>query len=255
MTPIIIQSSIGSDISGNCYASYGQSITFTIVSGITTSSVYFEWFLNDISVYFGSIYTLYSASPNDQVYVKAVDCVGTSNLRLGNWIEDNDFYFNDVILPGPPQTYDIDMNASFDYKIHSIVLQCSDVMSYIELRINNNPVVWRYGYTGITNGITIDVTTGIGDTEAYGSNIVRIGDDVTLVSSSIGHSHLLQGKVRFLRYIPLSPTTTTTTTIPPVTTSTTTIPGTTTTTTTSIPGTTTTTTTVAVQTVFIHIPN
>jgi len=245
MTPIIIQSSLITDISGNCYASAGQSITFTIVSGITSSSTSFEWFLNGISVYFGTSYTLYSASSNDEVYVKVVDCIESIKLRIGDWVEDNTFYYNDIIS-GSTQTYDIDMNATFNYKILSIFLQCSDVTSDIILKINNVPVVWKYGVHGTITGTTINVSSGIVDIESYSSNIVLIGDDVTLVTSSVSDSVLLQGKFKFLRYIPFSPTTTTTTTI---------IPTTTTTTTSGSPTTTTTTTVPSISTVFIHIPN
>lgn len=236
MSSIIIESSPVA-ISGNCYASAGQPISFTIVSGITSASTIFEWFLNNVSVYFGTSYTLYSANPNDEVYVKVVECSDTIKLRIGNWVEDNIFYYNDIIS-GSTQTYDIDMNATFNYKILSIVLQCSDVMSDVELRINNNPVVWRYGVTGLTTTTSIDVSSGIGDTDAYSSNRVFIGDDITLVTTSNGNSMLLQGKIRFLRYVPLSPAPPTTTT----TSTTTLVPPTTTTTTIFVPPTTTTTT-------------
>ncbi len=236
MSSIIIESSPVS-ISGNCYANAGQSITFTIVSGITSASTIFEWFLNGESVYFGTSYTIYSAAPNDEVYVKVIECSNTIKLKIGNWIEDNIFYYNDIIS-GSTQTYNIDMNATFSYKILSIVLQCSNNMSDVELRINNIPVVWRYGVTGLTTTTSIDVTSGIIDTDAYSSNTVFPGDDVTLVTSSIGNSILLQGKMRFLRYTPLSPAPLTTTT----TSTTTLVPPTTTTTTVFVPPTTTTTT-------------
>lgn len=227
MSSIIIESSPISS-NGFCQSNSGQSIIFTIVSGITSSTVYCEWFLNGNSVYFGSSYILLTPNTNDEVYARVVTCSGET-LRIGNWIEDNMFYYNDV--PAGVHTYYIDLKASFNYKILSSVFK-SNNNGLIQMEIDGTPIVW----TG--SGTSINISNSITDTEAISSNYVSIGQKVTLITNG---TNVIRGKVRFIRVrknnsIYLPTTTTTTTTLPSSTTT-----STTTTTTSSTTSTTTTT--------------
>ncbi len=202
MSSIIIESSPISS-NGICYSNSGQSIIFNIVSGITSSTVYCEWFLNGKSVYFGSSYILLTPNTNDEVYARVVNCSGET-LRIGNWIEDNIFYFNDV--PSGVHTYYIDLKASFNYKILSSVFKSSN-NGVVQIQIDGTPIIWS------GSGNTINISNSIIDTEAIGSNYVTIGQKVTLITNG---TNVISGKIRFIRVmkndrVPLPSTTTTTT--------------------------------------------
>ena len=218
--------------SGTCSVTAGTPITFTIVSGISAGIyVTYEWYVNDILVNVGSGYTLTNPQQDDNVYVKVLNCVGNG------WIEDIFFYYNDII-DGVPQTYWIDLAASFDYRVISAIMRCGSDMYDVEIQINGTPIVWTGSAT------SIDVSSVITETIAINLNDVLAGDAITLVTSGniLDDATVLQGKLRIVRV----PGLTTTTTTPAPTTTTTTTAATTTTTTTA--ATTTTTTTAATTT-------
>jgi hypothetical protein len=223
-SPIRIESSPIS-ISDVCHSISGQSILFTVISGITSSSVSCEWFLNGNSVYVGSSYILLSPHTNDEVYARVINCSGSTGLKIGDWIEDIMFYYNDV--PAGVKTYYIDLKASFNYKILSIVLK-SDNVSTTQITIDDVPIVWT------NSGTSINITNTISDTEAIRSNNVSIGQKVKLLTNG---TNVIRGKVRFRRIMAnsLSPSLTTTSTTTTSTTSTTSTSTSTTSTTTTTP--------------------
>lgn len=224
MSSVIIESSPIS-IAGYCHSISGQSILFTVISGITSSSVSCEWFLNGNSVYVGTSYILLSPHTNDEVYARVINCSGSTGLKIGDWIEDIMFYYNDV--PSGVQTYYIDLKASFNYKILSIVLK-SDNVSTTQITIDDVPIIWT------NSGTSINITSTISDTEAIRSNDVSIGQKVKLLTNG---TNVIRGKVRFRRIMAnsLSPSTTTSSTTTSTTSSTTSTSTTTTTTTTPSP--------------------
>jgi hypothetical protein len=178
--------------SGTCYTP-SQPVTFNVISGITNGIyVSYEWYLNNILVSIGSGYTLNNPQQDDNIYVKVLNCSG-SGLKIGDWIEDVSFYYNDVIA-GVPQTYYVDTLASFNYRIISAVLRCDNQLFDVEIQIDSIPVVW----TGAA--ISIDVTNIINETLAVNSNSVTSNNIVTLVTNgTYDTSTLLQGKLRIVR--------------------------------------------------------
>lgn len=80
---IITIDSYPNSTSGVCYVATGNTVSFTIISGITDGIIVtYEWHLIrnyiDILVGIGSGYTLSDPQLNDEIYVKVINCTGTS---------------------------------------------------------------------------------------------------------------------------------------------------------------------------------
>jgi len=74
MSIIVIESNPISS-GDTCYVQTGQTVNFSIVSGITgASNISFEWYLNGTLVSIENEFNLISPSNNDAVYVKVINC-------------------------------------------------------------------------------------------------------------------------------------------------------------------------------------
>ena len=72
---IITIESVPTSISDICYTQSGDTVNFSIISGITGSlNISFEWYLNGALVSIEDEYNLTSPSDNDVVYVKVINC-------------------------------------------------------------------------------------------------------------------------------------------------------------------------------------
>lgn len=69
--PVVIINSTPSSINNVCYTTPGTPVTFYIVSGLTEGATY-QWYLNDILVSIGTVYTVTNPNLNDEIYMKEV---------------------------------------------------------------------------------------------------------------------------------------------------------------------------------------
>jgi len=199
--PIIIIESVPVSHSGICIAS--GPVEFLVVSGISSGiAVSYQWYVKhsggtDVLVGIGTGYTLASPLEADEIYVKIINCCGGCSDGAGI-IEDIWFKFNDV-SSGIPQVFYIDLLASFDYAILSIVLQCGSgvsTMSGATVLIDGVvPVEWT------AHATTIDITSVITETEAIDSNVVLAGESLTLTTSGndSGTPTFIMGKIKIRR--------------------------------------------------------
>ncbi len=105
-------------------------------------------------------------------------------------VYSTDWDFNDIVKD-TVQTYYPDIKAAFDYKILSLVLWSDSTMDAVALKING---------TAITGLSAINVTAAIAETAATGLNIVKKGDQVSLVTSGTdGTPTILRGKFTYIR--------------------------------------------------------
>lgn len=79
MSFIIIESNPTSS-GDTCYVNSGSSIYFTVISGITSLDVTYQWYLNGLLVGIESGYTLENPSTDDVVWVDILNCSGTSGI-------------------------------------------------------------------------------------------------------------------------------------------------------------------------------
>lgn len=241
MSQIIYIDSTPASIGDVCQVVTGTPVTFSVISGITSEGlvVAYEWYLTRGAstelVGISSGYTLSNPQEGDQVYLNVVNC-SVNGTRIGDWIEDINFYYNDITA-GVPQLYYIDLKASFDYEVLSTVLRSDATLLDAEIQINGTPIVWPGSAT------SVDITPVITETTADSSNAVVEDSIVTLVTTNhtSGTPTLVEGKLK-IRRLPVGSVSTTTTTGAPTSTTTTTSGPTSTTTTTSSPTSTTTTT-------------
>lgn len=113
-----------------------------------------------------------------------------SFLQIGDWTEDISFEFRDID-PGVSQTYILDVKASFDYTIVSVVLQSDEILNNIAININTTPVEGMEA---------IDILAAVVETSSTGDNLVSAGDQVTLVTSITDcNTTLLRGKLKIVR--------------------------------------------------------
>jgi len=193
MSQIITIESNPVSSSGNCYVTAGTPVTYTVVSGISAGIyVSYEWYLNGTLVGIGTGYTLTNPQMGDEVYLKILNCTG--GVHIGDWIDDITFYYNDVSA-GVPQTYYIDLKASFDYDVISAVLNSDATINSVEIQINNVPIVWTGSAT------SIDITPIITETSAISANSVLEDDLVTLVTQGTdsGTPTIIRGKLKVRR--------------------------------------------------------
>lgn len=175
-----------------CYVTSGSSVTFSIISGITSDvHVTYEWYLVRSGltslVSISSGYTLTNPETDDEVYLNVINCVASGGII------DVPFYFNDV-TPGVPQIYYLDLSASFDYIIMEVVLWCNNNIYDAEIQIDGSPIIWSDLST------TIDISSVIDITKTNTANSVGTGGIVTLVTSSGSDTAtVVQGKLRILK--------------------------------------------------------
>jgi hypothetical protein len=194
MSQIILIESSPVSTGGVCQVVAGQPVTFSIISGITDNLIVaYEWYLNSTLVGIGSGYTLASPQESDEVYLNVLNC-SVNGAQIGDWIEDIDFYFNDVTA-GIPQLYYIDLKASFDYEVLSAVLR-SDARVYdVEIQINGTTIVWPGSAT------SVDITPVITETSTVSNNSVLEDNLVTLVTYGVDADSptIIQGKLKIRR--------------------------------------------------------
>lgn len=110
--------------------------------------------------------------------------------ELNPLVYTTDWEFPDI-TKDVAQTYVLDLKAAFDYKILSVVLQSDSTMDDMAIKING---------TAITGLAAVDVTAGITETAATALNIVKKGDQVTMVTSGVdGSPTLIRGKFNYIR--------------------------------------------------------
>lgn len=204
MDPIIIiestpTSTVINPWSGICYANSGQSVSFSIMSGITGANVSFEWYLNDVLVGISSGYTLNNPTTNDNVYVKVINCV-SSPCCNECVVEDIDFYCNNIL---GVLDYYIDLKSSFEYSIQSIVLLSDGDISNIQVLIDSIPIVW----SGSVGSFNLSLST-ITEITAISSNNIGSNQAIYITSSSTSATKL-RGKLKIQRVRCLTTTTTT----------------------------------------------
>lgn len=175
-----------------CYALSGNSVAFTVISGITNDvNVTYEWYLTRSGtttlVSISSGYTLANPETDDEVYLNVINCVASGGII------DIPFYFNDV-TPGVPQLYYIDLSASFDYVILAAVMRCDGNMYSAQIQIDGSPVIWS------DLSPTIDISSAINTTGTSVSNNVDTGSIITLVTTGTSDtSTILQGKLKVMK--------------------------------------------------------
>ena len=200
MNPIILIQSSPITISGTSYITSGQTVHFTVVSGIS-NGVIASWYLNDVLVALGSGYTLTNPATNDVVYAKVINCCcGCSGETGGgsSWIEDINFDFYGQVNAGWLQMFYIDTYASFDYTILSAVLMCDpegSTVNDIEIWIDGTPIVWDGSVT------TLNITDIITSTDAVTANNVTADSVVTLntFAYDTGTPTTIRGKLKIRR--------------------------------------------------------
>lgn len=177
-----------------CYVLSGNSVTFSVISGVTNDvNVTYEWYLTRSElttlVSISSGYTLANPETNDEVYLNVINCVASGGII------DIPFYFNDV-TPGVSQLYYLDLSASFDYIIIAAVARCDGDMYDVQLLIDGTPVEW----SDLTN--SIDISTVVNTNYAKSSNIVMSGSIVNLFTSGTSDTaNVVQGKLRILKTV------------------------------------------------------
>jgi hypothetical protein len=201
MDPIIVIESNPVSYSGVCIVSSGSTVSFFVTSGLSSGIVVaYQWYLSrsggtDTLVGIGTGYTLSSPEENDQIYLKIINCCGCSGGT--GLIEDITFYFDDF-TSGIPQVFYMDLMASFDYSIESIVLQCGPgvtTISDVEILVDGVvPVEWDGHVT------SIDISSIITETIAIDTNYVLSGESVTISTSGVDSGPtFIRGKIRIRR--------------------------------------------------------
>lgn len=72
---IITIESVPTSSGDTCYVQSGETVNFSIVSGVTEDlNVSFEWYLNGSLVSIEREYNLISPTTDDVVYVKVINC-------------------------------------------------------------------------------------------------------------------------------------------------------------------------------------
>lgn len=114
---------------------------------------------------------------------------------IEDWVDDISFDFNDVVT-GTIQTWILDINASYSYRVISTTLQSDTAMDSVKIQINGSAIAWSGFAT------SIDVTTSAVETyaEAGYNNLVELGNQITLVTSGTDDgSTLIRGKLKIQR--------------------------------------------------------
>jgi hypothetical protein len=197
---IIIQSNPSAvyDINydGICNVSSGQTVTFVVASGLSSGiSVNYQWHLNDNLVGIGTGYTLTNPQEDDRVYVNIVNCGCSCGL------DDKDFYFNDII--GSYQEHYLDLKASSNYYIQSIVLNSDVDMLYTSVSISGNTgpsdVIWINPTPPPSLSPSLYSNNSIKEYFAEFSNIVMEGNSVKIITQP-GVNGTLTGKIKIIRF-------------------------------------------------------